>query len=253
MAAEQSSGTLVRQSSLAEKNDAGQRSSFLAGPFGVPAWLWALGVLLVLGVLYFALARPIQVLPQIAYVPPFELTDQRGEPFRLLEREGRTTLYSFAATRDAERLEQVSTLLSHAWEAFETEGWSEAIDVVLITVDPQHDDPAAWRGALDEWGLAKEQVSALTGSEMAVKLTVGTGFGVYYEPPQEDGGQVAFRYDPRMTLVDRTGLIRAEYDLSRLDVDRLVRDLTLLFNEEKAEGVTEWVYSAAHLFMCYPR
>ena len=98
----------------------------------------------------------------------------------------------------------------------------------------------------------------LTGSWVAIRLVVGTGFGVYYEAPQP-AGDGAYepagppRYDPTVIIVDGDHVIRARYALEGFDTSTLVRDVNLLAKEAEAQGATRWIYEGAHLFLCYPR
>src|SRR5690625_5151523 len=94
-------------------------------------------------------------------------------------------------------------------------------------------------------------VRMLTGSWVALRLAVGTGFGLYYEVPSDGDG--AFVYEPTVAIVDWNGVLRARYGPDEVDTQVLLLDMGLLSREIAAEGAEAWVYAGAHLFLCYPR
>lgn len=216
------------------------------------------GTLIVaIGLIYFAVARPIQVLPQLDPVPFVTLVDADGQSFFPPDRSERMVIYTFGATRDPatpERLRRLFTTLSDALA-----GEPEVLDKlegVFITLDPAYDTPQR----LKEWASSLQLESPIpltfvTGSEMSVKLAVGTGFGVYYDssPSHIDGPVSPVTYDPVTLLVDSSGIVRARYQSADPPIRILARDVGLVAKEEDATGATRWLYSGAHLFMCYPR
>lgn len=223
------------------------------GRFNLQWVLYGAGVLLTAGVLYFALVQPIKVLPQLAPAPAFELLDQWGEPYRSFETEGRTTLYAFTATRDRDRFSALNNFLLDLSDALQRVGWHDRVGITIMTVDPEFDSVDVLRESAQAIWPDPTRVSLVTGPPVAVKLAVGTGFGVYYEPPRLESEGPEFVYDSRLILVDSDGVIRARYDEKRWNVERLLSDLDLLFTEQAATGVATLAYSAAHLFLCFPR
>jgi len=221
----------------------------------------------------FAVARPVQVLPRVAAAPPFELVDPWGTPLLAPAGADRIAIYTFGALRDAAGMDRVKQLYREAGAALTGAGFGDSVRFVYITVDPDHDSPEALRRAAEE--LAAEAAGAgteggseggrlpeftfLTGSWVAVRMTVGAGFGVYYDagPGQGSGpggstsGPPA--YDPVVIVVDKDHVIRARYALGQATPEVLVRDIRLLTKEASATGASRWVYEGAHLFLCYPR
>lgn len=218
------------------------------------------GVLVVLaaGVAFFAIGRPVKVLPRMAPAPPFELLDPWGETVSAPAEDEAITFYTFGALRDAEGMAAIERFVSDAGRALAEAGHGERVRFRFISVDPDHDTPEALRQAIHAaQGSPLSEVTMLTGSWVAIRLVVGTGFGVYYEPPQasdhptETAGPP--RYDPTIIVVDDDHVIRARYPLQSLDTATLVRDVNLLAKEAEAQGATRWIYEGAHLFLCYPR
>lgn len=215
----------------------------------------AFGSLIMLGMLWFALARPVQVLPLMGPIATFELIDERGEPFRLHEQTGRVGVYTFGATRDEERL-QASARLFNEFAAALTDNpeMADMVDLIFVTLDGDYDTPERLAAIRPMFQVGHDMpVRFLTGSWVALRLAVGTGFGIYYETPTEEEGDDAFVYEPTVAIVDWNGVLRARYGDDEVSTDVLMRDMGLLSREFGAQGAEAWVYAGAHLFLCYPR
>ena len=227
----------------------------------MPRWLWragaASGAALVAAAALFAVLRPVQVLPRLQVLAPFELTDQQGRPFRSHER-GRTVLYAVGASREGEVTPRTLELLAGVGERLQQQGWlGTQVELAFVTIDPEHDS-AAVMAELDRRlragrGLGTG-VSFLTGSPVAVKLAVGGGLQVYYEPPAGPAQRPRFTYDPALVLVDPQGIIRGRYRVGARETspDELLRRIRLVVQEAAASGMRRWVYEGAHLFLCTP-
>lgn len=225
----------------------------------------AIGIVLAALIFAFAVGRPVKVLPRMAPAPPFELVDPWGQRVAAPREGSSITLYTFGALRDEQGMERVRDFYDRASRALADAGVKDEVEFVFITVDPDHDDPEALRQAVTSRttsGGLPSQMTLLTGSWVAIRMVVGTGFGVYFEPPPAPGQEGFARlatplpppsYDPTVIVVDRDHLIRARYALDQFDTATLVRDIHLLVKEAEAQGATRWIYEGAHLFLCYPR
>ncbi len=220
------------------------------------AWFKMAGYFLLVffigGTLYFTIGRPVQVLPLLDPIPVFELTDHRGETYSPLER-GRLTLYTVGAARDLDNTEKTIDQLARVYDELEARGWSDEIDIAMISVDPEHDDPTVLQHLAERYELFQRPGTyLLTGPWVTVKLAVGSGMRIYFEDPVETDDELKFVYDQTLVLVDDQGVTRARYNARQLDLETLTRDIALLRKEANAEGAVRLAYQAAHLFMCYP-
>ena len=182
----------------------------------------------------------------------FELTDQRGDIYFPQER-GRFTLYTVGAARDQENTAETIAQLTRIHDELETLGWTDEIDLVMISVDPEHDDSTVLQEFADRFELFQRPGTYTpTGPWVTVKLAVGSGMRIYFEDPIETENGLTFVYDQTLVLVDDQGVTRARYNARQVDLETLTRDLALLRKEANAEGTMRLAYQAAHLFMCYP-
>ncbi|MBO8140827.1 MAG: hypothetical protein H0Z37_01430 [Firmicutes bacterium] len=205
---------------------------------------------LVAGVLYFALARPVQVLPRMNAVPPFQMADQRGGEYRFPDRARPVNVFVVAASWDERAIHPAAHLLEGIWQEADARGWLDRMQLAWITPDPENEDPqslASLAGRVPV--LSRAGVPVLLGAPVAVRMAVGAGFGIYVGA-SEDGRAV---YEPAVVLVDDRGILRGRYSVRSVTSDRLTRDIGLLINEYEAEGAGRVLFEAAHLFVCYPR
>lgn len=238
------------------------------GP-GLP-WSWialGAGLLAAGGILTFAIARPIKVLPRMEPAPVFELASAAGGTFRSHEREGRVVVYLFGASRDRGRVEQLLELMRETALAMSGRNWlGTRAELALISLDPEFDTPAVladlarsagltpWMGGSfqgESLGSEGSGIQLLSGPPVAVKLAAGSGFGIYYEPPAPVGDRLQFVYEPTVVVVDGAGTVRARYRAEAIGVETLMRDVDLLLAEADAEGAARLLFAGAHLFLCY--
>lgn len=222
----------------------------VAGKLGrTGRWAWG-GLLVVpLAVVGFAVAKPVKVLPRLGPAPIFRLVDADGRAVTHEQMRGRPVLYSFFTTSADDRVGSVMTrhllALQDRWSRGSPDAASPTPLLVTITLDPERDTPARLKAWAERVGVDPQRWLLLTGAGLAVKLVVGTGFGVYYETPPGN-------YDSRYVLVDAAGEIRAVYRGPQLDVATVAADLALLQREAAARGAARLAYAAAHWFACYP-
>lgn len=208
---------------------------------------WAGVSLFVAASLGYLVLKPIRVLPRLGPAPVFRLVDQQARPLTHESFLGQPVLFSFFTTSPEDRTARVMAeqLRRLAAAVEEGPGGAPALQLVTITVDPERDTPERLRAFAREMGADPRRWRFLTGPGLAVKLAVGTGFGVYYETPPGT-------YDSRYVLVDDRGEIRAVYRGPALDIPAVLSDLELLRREASARGAARLAYAAAHWFACYP-
>ncbi|MGQ9827914.1 MAG: SCO family protein [Roseiflexus sp.] len=102
--------------------------------YGVAVFFVALVVL----VLWFAIARPVQVLPRIELAPAFMLTDQDGRWVSDADLRGNVLLINFAHTRCDERCAVMERSMRAIYDALYADGrLGTQVRMVTITVDAE--------------------------------------------------------------------------------------------------------------------
>lgn len=227
-----------------------------AAPGGLPA-VWvrralygivAFFIALVVFILWFTIARPVQVLPRIEYTPAFMLTDQDGRWVSDADLRGNVLIINFAHTRCGERCAAMERSLLTLVDALRADGrLGTRVRLVTITVDADGDTPPVLRAYAAHLGVEASEWIFLTGSARELKQLIGGGYGVYY---RLEGDTVEL--DQHAVLVDGTGLLRAEYDGARLDPAIVLRDIGLVEQEANSSEAARPIYEMAHIFVCYP-
>lgn len=216
--------------------------------------LFGSGIVLIGGLiaafLWFVIARPVKVLPRGEPLPPFALTDQRGN--RLLDSDlrGRMVFISLMHSRCGDECAEQNRRLLELRQALQTAGrlGSEVI-FLTITLDPAHDTPADLSALAGQLGVDPQSWRFVTGDPRDVKMLVGGGLGVYYTEPDKTGKLYAER---RTFLIDPVGNVRTSYPADGPPLAIALRDVDLIAREMGSQGAMRLVYEASHLFVCYP-
>jgi protein SCO1/2 len=218
------------------------------------AWLrvgYVLVAALTALVLWFAIARPVQVLPRMRPAPLFTLTNQDGHWFNDGDLRGRVVLVSFSYARCGVRCAAIETQMQAVRDRLRTDGvLGQQTQLLTISIDPRHDTPAELRAYATRLGANKAEWQLLTGMPAEVKELVGGGFGVYYTGGT---GGTELTFDHRAVLIDAGGTIRAEYDGNQLNPVVVARDIALIEREAASAPIERPIYEAAHVFVCYPQ
>lgn len=213
-------------------------------------WLIGVGVVLLLGVMAFAIFEPVQVLPRIRVAPGFTLVDQSGESLTSEDGRGAVTLYSFLPTECGPECDTVNDTMREVGRRVASTVDLAGADFRQVTIALDTADPSAMRAAAVAAGADGEVWRWAGGEEETLRDVVGEGFRVFYEETAD-----GVEFDPVFVIVDGTGLIRGDYRYSTLasDDDRLTRHISLLGEElRNSQGAASLVYEAAHIFLCYP-
>lgn len=209
-----------------------------------------LGLTILALVLWFAVARPVKVLPRIAPLPAFALHDQYGLPINSSDLRGRTVLINFTYTGCGEACAAQRAGLVVLREELRAQGRLGG-EVIFLTVsfDPERDTREALQVYAAQLAASQDSWRFVTGEPRELKQLIGGELGLYYGEPDASG---AIEHDQRVLLVDRNGEIRARYKVEDLRPERLRRDLGLVDQELGSSGMMRQVYEASHIFLCYP-
>lgn len=201
----------------------------------------------------FAILQPVKVLPRIKPLPAFDLIDQNHQYVGIPELLGSLNLISIFPSTAPDASMWIEYLIKVREQLDQDrEDGDLPVQLITITPDPVHDTPAVLADFVAANNVPDSNWRFLTGSELAVKLAVGTGLEVYYDTRVQDG-QAELVYDRTLVLVDENGIIRAKYTFDDKTVDLIRRDVRMLQQEARSSGVGRAAYEAAHLFLCYPR
>jgi protein SCO1 len=211
--------------------------------YGIPVVLTAL-------VIWFAVARPVKVLPRGEAFPSFALTDQRGQPLSDGDLRGRMVLVSFAHTRCGAECAGLNAQLQAVRDELIRQGvFGSELLYLTISLDAAHDTPADLSIYAGQLGADPQSWRFVTGDAAQIKAIVGGALRIYYTQPDAAG---RMRYEPQVVLLDGAGLLRAKYTRDSFTLARVERDLGLLREEAGSSGAMRSVYEASHLFLCYP-
>jgi cytochrome oxidase Cu insertion factor (SCO1/SenC/PrrC family) len=232
-------------------------------------WIFTAAGTLLVATVAFVVFQPVQVIPRIAYGPTYNLVDQYGEPITEASLAGNIVLFGFGYTSDpTDRLDRTMADM-HAFEqAVAGADLEGSVKLGLILYDHVRDTLEKRQSFAVEQGLDANWL-LIGGDPVALKQTVGQGFGIYYEAvPMIDLvenepalAEANFTFSPddvgylqaeRFVLIDERNIIRAEYRMP-LDVEMALRDVRYIIREKNATGAGKALNEAAHLFLCYPQ
>jgi protein SCO1/2 len=111
---------------------------------------------------------------------PFTLTDQDGKPFSLAQARGQAVALYFGFTHCKDVCPQTLALLGKARENAHLSPAQQRI--VMITVDPAHDSPAALRSFFRRVGV---KATGLTGTPAQLQR-VYRAYGIAVQPQKRD-------------------------------------------------------------------
>ena len=168
-------------------------------------WWWlAVGaaVLLVAGVMAFAIFKPIKVLPRMRQAPGFILTDQDGQRLTSEDVRGKVVVYNFLYTGCGSACDPMNATMQEVQRRLdEVDLTGLPVQFVTISFDPEHDTPEKLKAYADSLDADPTRWRFATGDATRLKQIIGTGFEAYYQAD----GQGAFQFDPKFVLVDGLG------------------------------------------------
>ena len=164
-------------------------------------------------------------------LPPFALTDQRGETVASHDLYGSVWLVNFVFTRCDDRCDAQTAVMKELHKGLKaSDNWKHT-RLVSITADPEHDNPDVLSRFANDQELDTSQWHLLTGSREAVGDLMRRGFNL----PVTDSGTPLLQSDV-IVLVDWEGRIRGYYedfgeqglrilrrDIARVTFERIVQ------------------------------
>ncbi|MBT8164836.1 MAG: SCO family protein, partial [Acidimicrobiia bacterium] len=207
-----------------------------------------LGVVLVLGAMWFKIFEPIQVLPRIRLAPGFSLTDQNGAQVTSEDLRGSVVLYTFTYAGCEDPCPAPEATMARIRDQVDTVDLGDSdVRFVTISFDPANDTPEVLAARAEAMGADGEEWIYATGAEDLMKPIIGSGFKTYFEP-RDDG---TFAFDPALVLVDGWGVVRGEYryQTRASDTERILNHIGILGEEVRnSRGAAGLAYEAAHFF-----
>jgi protein SCO1 len=158
-------------------------------------------------------------LPDYGVVPAFEMTNAAGERFSGSALTGKVWVADFIYTSCPAECPMMTAKMHGVEKHVRGE---EDVRLVSISVDPQHDTPAALTRFASRYGGPTPQWIFLTGSPETVHTIAFTTFHV---------GDVIgkIEHSTKFALVDKRGHIRGYYSsLGKDDLESLLRDVEAL-------------------------
>jgi protein SCO1/2 len=156
----------------------------------------------------------------------FELTDQKGAPFRLSDQTGKIVLVFFGYTHCPD---VCPITLSEYMRIKESLGdLAENVSFVFITIDPERDTPDRLGEHLQ---IFDPEFVGLTG-EAEQLAQVWKDYGVYIERRETEGASgYLLDHNPIIYAIDRQGNWRLTYPFG-METEKIVQDITHLLQEQ---------------------
>lgn len=143
----------------------------------------------------------------------FTLTDQQGRPYTLGAQPGQAVALYFGFSHCKDVCPQTLAMLGKARSQAHLD--PARLRIVMVTVDPKRDTPAALAAFVKKVGV---QATAVTGTPAQLR-PIYKAYGVAVEPQKDDIGHTDFVY-----LIDSNGRLREVFDPS-LSVRAVADDL----------------------------
>lgn len=167
--------------------------------------------------------EPAPDLQTLFRIADFSLTDQDGQPFEVASLDGQVWVASFLFTSCSATCPTLAGYLSNLQSRLS--GYRGRVRIVSITVDPEHDDPAALTAFGERFGRQPAMWTLLTGNPDAVRVVLSRAF--LQPDPERREIDEAPGYDvfhgTSVLLVDRTRTCRGVFSLGDGGIDELVR------------------------------
>ena len=161
---------------------------------------------------------PIQ---ELSKVPEFALTDRDQRPFGTKQLAGKPYVATFMFTRCPSVCPRVTARMKQVDDAAKAHGLD--LQMVSISVDPEHDDPAALQAYAEEHGATAPNWHFLTGEHQHIAQTAEQGFKIGVSgKPAPDKPHLGITHGSHLVLVNPRGYIVGYFPSS---ADESVRDV----------------------------
>jgi protein SCO1/2 len=163
------------------------------------------------------------VLPEPRPIPDFSLSDQDEGAFGLAQLRDHWSLLFFGFTRCPDICPNTLGLLQAVNAALKQEG-EAALRVVFVSVDPEHDKPAALKSYIEYFDPA---FTAVTGPEDELQKLTGALYMPFVYVPIGDGSDYTVEHSGSLVLLNPQGQVTA-YFSPPLQLQPIVNDLRTL-------------------------
>lgn len=170
-----------------------------------------------------AMPRHATVLPEPKSLPEFSLVDDRGRAFGRDSLNGRYSLLFFGFTNCPDICPATLAQLSAARSRVLAQGGGGFPEVILISVDPERDTPAAMADYVARFG---DGVTGVTGSREEIgKLAKSLGIYVRQSGSQHGGHDV--QHTAAVMLINKSAELQAVFGAPH-SIDSFVTDIPLM-------------------------
>ncbi len=160
-------------------------------------------------------------LPRLGTIPEMSLVDQDGESFAREDLVGRTSIVDFVFTRCPAICPLLSEKMAQLQDRFE--GAGDDVQLLSISVDPDHDTPAVLSEYAARYEADPERWRFLTGDADEVNRVVVRGFRQAMGEPVETEAGIDVMHSSHFVLVDRDGEIRGYFANDPEGTDALLK------------------------------
>lgn len=205
-----------------------QRRGLVEGLLRRPSvWFGLIGTVVVVSAMVVS-RRPVEPLPVLSTVPPFEFTNQQGQPFGTKALTGRVWVANFIFTR----CPTICPTFTAKMAAIQTRS-PEGLQLVSFTVDPEYDSPEKLAAYATKHG-AGAQWSFLTASREALSSVIVNGLLQPMDAPLDPANLASLVHGSYFALVDQQMRVRGVYEFNQSSaVDQVLRDAQRLLTEPR--------------------
>ncbi len=177
---------------------------------------------------------PIPQPPVLGQLGAFALTNQDGLPFGTPQVAGSVLLVNFVFTRCPSVCPVLTKSMSQVQERLK--GTAKSIQLLSITVDPDHDKPEVLKAYAKSYNARHDTWNFLTGSKEDIRKLVVDNFKSALEyPVSNDATDMSPAFDiahgEHFVLIDQIGQIRAYERIKNSDdINRILRLFAIIAN-----------------------